>query len=75
VNTPLTLVEARVLLRADEDGLDFARACVLDQRAAAHQRKDHSWDDRYAAALEALDFIRRAHNQSAKKTARRKKGA
>lgn len=36
------------------DGLGFARACVLDQRVASHNRKDHSWDKRYEAALTAM---------------------
>jgi hypothetical protein len=49
------------------DGLDFARACVLDQRAASHNRKDHSWDKRYAAALAAIDFIVVAHKRASKK--------
>lgn len=49
------------------DGLGFARACVLDQRVASHSRKDHGWDKRYAAALEAIDFIVSAHKRSAKK--------
>jgi hypothetical protein len=55
------------------DGLAFARACVLDQRVASHNRKDHSWDKRYAAALEAIDTIVIAHKRSAKaaKKARR----
>jgi hypothetical protein len=48
-------------------GLEFARACVLDQRAASHSRKDHSWDKRYDAALEAIDFITRSHTRSTKK--------
>jgi len=52
------------------DGLDFARACVLDQRASSHNRKDHSWDARYTAALSALDFIVGAHKRAAKKGAR-----
>lgn len=50
------------------DGLDFARACVLDQRAASRNRKDHSWDKRYAAALAAIDTIVGAHKKAAKKT-------
>jgi hypothetical protein len=48
------------------DGLDFARACVLDQRNASHKRKDHSWDKRYEKALEALAFITRAHAKAQK---------
>jgi hypothetical protein len=58
------------------DGLAFARACVLDQRVASHKREDgsgqgdHSWDDRYAAALAAIDFIVGAHKKAAKKAAR-----
>ena len=48
------------------DGLGFARACVLDQRVASHNRKDHSWDDRYTAALDALDFIVTAHKRATK---------
>lgn len=49
------------------DGLGFARACVLDQRASSHSRKDHSWDTRYQAALDALDTITRNHQKAAKK--------
>jgi hypothetical protein len=45
-------------------GLSFAQACVLDQRAASHDRKDHSWDDRYDAALAAIDFIVSAHKRT-----------
>jgi hypothetical protein len=52
------------------DGLDFARACVLDQRAASHKRKDHGWDKRYDAALDAINFIVRAHKLTAKKAAK-----
>jgi hypothetical protein len=52
------------------DGLGFARACVLDQREASHNRKDHGWDKRYAAALAAIDGIVRAHTRAAKKKAR-----
>lgn len=50
------------------NGLEFARACVLDQRDASHSRKDHTWDDRYRAALDAIDHIKRAHEKSAKTT-------
>ena len=53
------------------DGLGFARACVLDQRAASHNRKDHSWDNRYTAALAAIDFIVNAHKRAAKVTAKK----
>jgi hypothetical protein len=49
------------------EGLAFARACVLDQREASHGRKDHSWDKRYAAALDAIDFISVAHKKTTKK--------
>ena len=49
------------------DGLSFARACVLDQRVASHDRKDHSWDERYRAALDALDAILVAHKKSKRK--------
>lgn len=52
------------------DGLAFARACVLDQRVASHNRKDHSWDKRYTAALEAIDVIVSAHKKAAKKAAK-----
>jgi hypothetical protein len=45
-------------------GLGFARACVLDQRAASHARGNRSWDTRYQAALDALDVIVRAHKKS-----------
>jgi hypothetical protein len=48
------------------DGLGFARACVLDQRVASHNRKDHGWDDRYAAALGAIDAIVGAHTRASK---------
>jgi hypothetical protein len=48
------------------DGLGFARACVLDQRVASHNRKDHSWDKRYEAALTAIDFLANAHKHAAK---------
>lgn len=48
------------------DGIAFARACVLDQRSASHARNDHSWDDRYRAALDALDGIVSAHKKAAK---------
>lgn len=47
-------------------GLAFARACVLDQRAASHGRGDRSWDARYQAAIDALDVILRAHARSKK---------
>ena len=57
------------------DGLDFARACVLDQRAASHGRKDHQWDKRYAAALAAIDFIAGAHKKTAKKAVKAAKKA
>ena len=53
------------------DGLDFARACVLDQRSSSHSRKDYSWDDRYRAALEAIDTIVRGHKRSAKTAAKK----
>jgi hypothetical protein len=52
------------------DGLSFARACVLDQRAFSHGRKDYSWDKRYAAALVAIDFIVSAHKRAAKSVAK-----
>ena len=52
-------------------GLAFARACVLDQRAASHSRKDHQWDASYTAALSAIDLIVGAHKKAAKKIARR----
>lgn len=48
------------------DGLGFARACVLDQRVASHNRNDHGWDKRYAAALAAIDSIVNAHKKAAK---------
>ena len=50
------------------DGLEFARACVLDQRVASRNRGDHSWDKRYAAALVAIDAITNAHKISQKKS-------
>lgn len=54
------------------DGLDFARACVLDQRNASHNRKDHGWDKRYAAALDAIDAIVAAHKKATKAAKARK---
>ena len=57
------------------DGLGFARACVLDQRVASHNRKDRSWDDRYTAALDAIDSITKAHAQATKKADKTKKGS
>ena len=53
------------------DGLAFARACVLDQRSASHNRDDHSWDERYRDALEAVDAITAAHRKAAKTKAGR----
>jgi hypothetical protein len=50
------------------DGLDFARACVLDQRVSSHLRKDHTWDKRYTAALAAIDFITIDHKRAARRT-------
>lgn len=50
-------------------GLKFARACVLDQRAASHRRKDYSWDTRYALALTAIDGLVEAHKQASKRKA------
>jgi hypothetical protein len=47
-------------------GLEFARACVLDQRASSRARADHSWDTRYQEALAAIDEIVRAHEKSKK---------
>lgn len=55
------------------DGLGFARACVLDQRAASHNRGDHGWDKRYASALAAIDEITNAHKKAAKAKAKRPK--
>jgi hypothetical protein len=52
------------------DGLGFARACVLDQRVASHNRKDHSWDKRYDVALASIDAIVGAHTRAAKKVQR-----
>jgi hypothetical protein len=52
------------------NGLDFARACVLDQRASSHGRKDYSWDAQYETALDAIDFIVGAHKLTAKKAER-----
>lgn len=45
-------------------GLEFARACVLDQRSASHSRIDHGWDQRYRDALEAIDTIINAHKKA-----------
>ena len=53
------------------DGLNFARACVLDQRAASHNRKDYGWDKRYATALSAIDVIVSAHKRATKQKARK----
>jgi hypothetical protein len=53
------------------DGLSFARACVLDQRAASHARKDHHWDKRYTAALDAIDTIATAHKRASKKASKK----
>lgn len=57
------------------EGLDFARACVLDQRASSHSREDYHFDKRYSAALAVLDTIIGAHRrlvkQAAKKAAKR----
>jgi hypothetical protein len=55
------------------DGLGFARACVLDQRVASHNRGDHGWDKRYASALAAIDEITSAHKKSTKMTSRKLK--
>jgi hypothetical protein len=52
-------------------GLSFARACVLDQQSASHAREDRSWDERYAAALAAIDAIVGAHRRATKKAAER----
>ena len=57
------------------DGLGFARACVLDQRVASHDRKYHHGDKRYAEALAAIDFIVAAHQKTAKKAAKAAKKA
>lgn len=51
------------------DGLMFARACVLDQRSASRNRGDHSWEERYTAALDAIDEIKRAHGKSKRRNA------
>jgi len=48
------------------EGLNFARACVLDQRVASHKRGDHKWDPRYQTALDAIEAIVRAHQKSMK---------
>jgi hypothetical protein len=48
------------------EGLGFARACVLDQRFASHHRGQHHWDERYAAALAAIDFLVGGHTRAAK---------
>ena len=52
------------------DGLAFARACVLDQRASAHNRGDHGWDERYRAARAASDAGTAAHRKAEKKRSR-----
>lgn len=54
------------------DGLGFARACVLDQRVASHNRGDHGWDKRYAAALAAIDSISTAHKKAVRKSVKAK---
>ena len=48
-------------------GLLFARACVLDQRNASHERGDSQWDEQYRAALEAIDGIVAAHKKASKR--------
>lgn len=48
-------------------GLSFARACVLDRRAEAHNRGNLSWDSSYAEALAALDLILKGHQKAMKK--------
>lgn len=53
------------------NGLLFARACVLDQRALSHAREEHNWDDLYRAALEAIDAVVGGHKRAVKKAARR----
>jgi len=57
------------------DGLAFARACVLDQRNASHASKNYSWDERYRAALEALDMILNSHKKAAKKAGKKARSA
>lgn len=52
-------------------GLGFARACVLDQRAASHARDDHSFDTRYADALDSIDILLKAYQQAISKAARK----
>lgn len=48
------------------DGLRFARACVIDQRSAAHGRGYHGWDKKYADALGAIDAIVGPHARARK---------
>jgi hypothetical protein len=49
------------------EGLKFAQACVLDQRASSHRRKDYTWDPQYRDALDAIGAILAAHKKAAKK--------
>ena len=49
------------------EGLAFARACVLDQRVASHNRGDHGWDERYRDALTAIDTLTSAHKKADRK--------
>jgi len=51
------------------DGLDFARACVLDQRVSSHARRDHSWNKRYQKALDSIAMIVAAHRKAEKRKA------
>jgi hypothetical protein len=52
-------------------GLEFATACVLDQRASSHARGDHSFDPRYYAALDAINAIVLPHKKKTKKAAKK----
>lgn len=52
-------------------GLGFARACVLDQRAASHARDDHSFDTRYTDALDSIEVLLKAYQQAISKAARK----
>jgi len=45
-------------------GLEFARACVLDQRTASHNQGNRRWDQHYRDALKALDAVINHHKKA-----------
>lgn len=49
------------------EALQFARACVLDQRANSRVHGDLSWEARYKGALDAIDGIVNAHGKAARR--------